>query len=332
VKSERPALSKLQARRKVIGGRGVLHDPPLALSPFRPLAHSPLRRLAVSPRRRVAHSPIHPTELLELLELLDDHLPRRGPMTWYYLTGNQPTGPVEETEIDRLFNHGSINLGTRVWRQGLQTWKTFAEAFNLPVVSCFKCKRLCSPDLSVQYGSLSLCPGCKDLFFQQVREGLAPETTGIYGGFWIRAGAYFIDQIALFLARLPFEIALRAFVFWDAFGTGSRSAAKPFWMPQEVLIAYGLYFFFAIATSMSYYVFFVGRYGATPGKMALKLRVVRSDLSKVSYLRALGRYFAQALSGTLFYLGYIMAGFDSEKRALHDYICDTRVIKRKPNS
>ena len=26
-------------------------------------------------------------------------------------------------------------------------------------------------------------------------------------------------------------------------------------------------------------------------------------------------------------IGYIMAGFDSEKRALHDMICDTRVIK-----
>jgi uncharacterized RDD family membrane protein YckC len=26
-------------------------------------------------------------------------------------------------------------------------------------------------------------------------------------------------------------------------------------------------------------------------------------------------------------IGYIMAGFDSQKRALHDLLCDTRVIK-----
>ena len=254
-----------------------------------------------------------------------------GPMTWYYLTGNQPTGPVEEPEIDRLFTQGAINLGTRVWRQGLQTWKTLAEAFNRPVVTCFRCNRLSSPDLCVQYGSLNLCGDCKEVFFQQIREGLSPETAGIYGGFWIRFGAFMIDQIALFLVRLPFEIALRAYLFWGAFQAGSRSYAQ-FWMSQGIWIAYGLYFIFALAISLSYYVVFVGRYGATPGKMALKLQIVRSDLSKVTYKRALGRYFAQGLSATLFYIGYVMAGFDSEKRALHDYLCDTRVIKRQSNS
>jgi uncharacterized RDD family membrane protein YckC len=250
-------------------------------------------------------------------------------MTWYYLIGNQPTGPVEEPEIDRLFNHEAITLGTRVWRQGLQTWKTFAEAFNRPAVSCFKCKRLYSPDLSVQYGSLSLCQDCKDIFFQEIREGLSPETNGIYGGFWIRAGAYLIDQIALFLVRLPFDLALRALVFWNTFESASAGSVRPFWQLRGVLIVYGLYFIFVLLFSLGYYVFFVGRYGATPGKMALKLRIVRSDLSKVSYSRALGRYFAQGLSGMLLYIGYIMAGFDSEKRALHDYLCDTRVIKRQ---
>jgi uncharacterized RDD family membrane protein YckC len=253
-------------------------------------------------------------------------------MTWYYLLGSQPNGPVEEPEIDRLFGDGTITLGPRVWRQGLQNWKTFAEAFNRPSVNCFKCQRLSSPDLSVRYGSLSLCQDCKDIFFQQIREGLSPETTGIYGGFWIRAGAYMIDQIALFLVRLPFELAMRAYVFWDIFQSESRSTPQPFWQSRGVLIAYGLYFIFILLLHLSYYVFFVGRYGATPGKMALKLKIVRSDLSKVTYLRALGRYFAQGLSGLLLYIGYIMAGFDSEKRALHDYICDTRVIKRQTKS
>jgi len=250
-------------------------------------------------------------------------------MTWYYLIGSQPTGPVEETEIDRLFGDGTITLGTRVWRQGLQTWKTLAEAFNRPAINCFKCKRLYSPDLSVRYGSLSLCEDCKEVFFQQIREGLSPETTGIYGGFWIRAGAYMIDQIALFLVRLPFELALRGYVFWQLFQSASVSKPQAFWQSRGVLIAYGLYFIFILLLHLTYYVFFVGRYGATPGKMALKLQIVRSDFSKVSYLRALGRFFAQSLSGLLLYIGYIMAGFDSEKRALHDYICDTRVIKRQ---
>jgi len=49
----------------------------------------------------------------------------------------------------------------------------------------------------------------------------------------------------------------------------------------------------------------------------------------VSYGRAAGRYFAKMLSGIIMGIGYIMAGFDSQKRALHDMICDTRVIKSR---
>ena len=62
--------------------------------------------------------------------------------------------------------------------------------------------------------------------------------------------------------------------------------------------------------------------------MACGLRVIVSDGSKVSYWRAFGRYWAKILSGLILAIGYIMAGFDSEKRALHDHICNTRVIRK----
>ena len=35
------------------------------------------------------------------------------------------------------------------------------------------------------------------------------------------------------------------------------------------------------------------------------------------------------LSDLTMYIGYIMVGFDTQRRALHDYIADTRVIKRE---
>jgi uncharacterized RDD family membrane protein YckC len=40
----------------------------------------------------------------------------------------------------------------------------------------------------------------------------------------------------------------------------------------------------------------------------------------------LGRHFAKILSGIILYIGYLMAFWDDEKRALHDRICSTRVI------
>jgi uncharacterized RDD family membrane protein YckC len=61
--------------------------------------------------------------------------------------------------------------------------------------------------------------------------------------------------------------------------------------------------------------------------MACNIKVVMADGGKVSFARAIGRHFAKFISGMILGIGYIMAGFDDQKRALHDRICDTRVIK-----
>ena len=37
----------------------------------------------------------------------------------------------------------------------------------------------------------------------------------------------------------------------------------------------------------------------------------------------------QIVSGIILLIGYIIAGFDDEKRALHDRVCDTRVIYKQ---
>jgi uncharacterized RDD family membrane protein YckC len=58
------------------------------------------------------------------------------------------------------------------------------------------------------------------------------------------------------------------------------------------------------------------------------MRIVRSDFSRLTYRRAAIRFFGKMLSDLTMYIGYIMAGFDPQRRALHDYIADTRVIKR----
>ena len=72
----------------------------------------------------------------------------------------------------------------------------------------------------------------------------------------------------------------------------------------------------------------VGKFAATPGKMACKLKVVLPDGGQVSYPRAIGRHFAKYISGMILLIGYIMAAFDKQKRSLHDRICDTRVIQK----
>jgi uncharacterized RDD family membrane protein YckC len=74
-----------------------------------------------------------------------------------------------------------------------------------------------------------------------------------------------------------------------------------------------------------YSILFIGKYGATPGKMLCRIKVVTAEGQRVTYGRATGRYFAEIIS-MFCNIGYIIAAFDSQKRALHDHIAGTRVI------
>lgn len=80
-----------------------------------------------------------------------------------------------------------------------------------------------------------------------------------------------------------------------------------------------------IAVSLVYSVGFQGRFGATPGKRLLGLRVVTLDGSPLSYGGAFRRYCAELLSVLSFGLGYLMV-LAPEKRALHDILTGTQVV------
>ena len=69
--------------------------------------------------------------------------------------------------------------------------------------------------------------------------------------------------------------------------------------------------------------------GATLGKQALGLRIVRADGARLSFGRATARHFLKVMITPLVPLaiGYLMAAFTARKRALHDVLADTLVIR-----
>ncbi|MFV1994109.1 MAG: RDD family protein, partial [Verrucomicrobiales bacterium] len=140
-------------------------------------------------------------------------------------------------------------------------------------------------------------------------------------GFWIRFAAKMIDGIILSIVTggpywfLSFKVAM----------LGAQGNPDP-----EVIARYNVFLILAYLLMMvlqvAYAAFMVGKYGATLGKLAVGIRVVNADGSKVSYLKAFGRWWGELVTGFTIGIGYIIAGFDREKRALHDHICSTRVV------
>jgi len=67
---------------------------------------------------------------------------------------------------------------------------------------------------------------------------------------------------------------------------------------------------------------------ATVGKAALGIIVIGSDGGRISLARANGRYWAKVISAIPLGFGFVMAGFTAGKRALHDMIAGTYVVRK----
>ena len=84
--------------------------------------------------------------------------------------------------------------------------------------------------------------------------------------------------------------------------------------------------FSLLVFSPIYSTILVGRFATTLGKSALKLRVVRSDGSRVGYGRAFLRELAKF--GPLLLVSAVVMAFRADRRGLHDLLADTVVVRR----
>jgi uncharacterized RDD family membrane protein YckC len=76
-----------------------------------------------------------------------------------------------------------------------------------------------------------------------------------------------------------------------------------------------------------YAAFFTGTTGQTPGKMVAGLRVVDHDGLPPGFVRALGRAAAGSAGALVLGAGLVSLWFDPARRALHDRLFQTRVVK-----
>jgi uncharacterized RDD family membrane protein YckC len=187
-------------------------------------------------------------------------------------------------------------------------------------------------------GAAAVCGSCRPVVMQRMGPAAympPPAAMAMggrrYAGFWIRFVALFIDGIILGIASMIVRIPLMMIGFGSAATLGSRldnPGDLAAFIPM-IMGLVGISILIQLALSIIYEVYFLTSRGATPGKMALGLKVIRADGGPISVGLAVGRFFGKILSGLTLYIGFIIAGFDAEKRSLHDRLCETRVIYAK---
>jgi len=76
--------------------------------------------------------------------------------------------------------------------------------------------------------------------------------------------------------------------------------------------------------------FFISRYGATPGKMAMDLEVIELDGSRPGFVKGGFRdSVGHLISFATLCIGYVMGLVRADRRTLHDLIFKTRVINAR---
>lgn len=240
--------------------------------------------------------------------------------TWYYAdAGHQRQGPVDAEELARLRREGRIQWNTLVWREGLTQWEPLSSVINeLPVQDTAS-----APATTLDAGSGRVIdspyapPAAPLLYESPVHQG----GEIVYGGFWKRFAALMIDSfivgIAGYAIQLPILFSL------GMFSGGFENETPTGGMVLALIVAY----VGPILLQMFYFAWFhsSGKQ-ATPGKMAVGLKVVTESGGRISFARGVGRYFATWISSFILLIGYIMAAFTDRKRALHDMIASTLVV------
>jgi uncharacterized RDD family membrane protein YckC len=290
-------------------------------------------------------------------------------MKWYYADGGRQVGPVEDAQLDELVRSGAVRDDTLVWREGMASWQAHsavrgpsrpapmpvapvmappppaapAPVYNPPQPAygaapvyggapaaavetrfCSECGRPHPMNELVMIGSNLVCGQCKPLYMQRMREGGQPIGVVRYAGFWIRFVAFIIDGLILGVVGSVVSMPLRLMIGVTAVQAGDPTAALP-----AMFGLLGLSMLINIALGVAYFGYLNSTKGATFGKMALGLKIIHPDGSGLSFGQAAGRFLLYYLDMIILYIGFIIAGFDSEKRALHDRIMNTRVIKTR---
>jgi uncharacterized RDD family membrane protein YckC len=248
-------------------------------------------------------------------------------MNWHYVLEDKQHGPVNAEDFKQLVQQQVIQSQTLVWSEGMTEWKPYSSLQTISTLNpvtppttettaaCRACGSAFPEQEMLRYENSWICASCKPTFFQKVKEGVSLSHLNL-ASIGQRFGAVILDGI---IVNIVTYIPLLLFLGVD--GLMNKTNPSLTTTIFQLVWTYGLIFF--------YYIFFVGRLGGTPGKLALGLRVVRPDGGSVSYMRAAGRLLSTWISALILCIGYLMAFWDEEKRTLHDRICDTRVIRIK---
>lgn len=149
-------------------------------------------------------------------------------------------------------------------------------------------------------------------------------------GFWVRFSALTVDGLILGLVQFVFiYLPLMAYLY----NTGMFTAPDPAMALMAVSPILALAQGAVLILSVGYFVALTaGKHQGTYGKRSMGIYVRKRDGGRVWIGHSLVRFVGYIISWIPFGLGFLMAGFQKNKLALHDLIAGTEVAYGTPSA
>lgn len=240
----------------------------------------------------------------------DEHPAAAAGPAWFHVDAERrQRGPVDDATLRAWFASGQLPPETLVWRDGMAGWQPAREVLA-PMAAA---------------PAVAPLPPAAPATVADARAPLATHAQVVPAGFWRRAAALCVDTIVLWVAAL-FLVNLPLDMMYGAADPLAATADPMAYLSTPRAMA-GL-----LASLALQVVYFAGMHSmagqATLGKRAVGIKVCMPDGGRIGFGRGIARYFAWLLGAVPLYLGWLIAAFTPHKRALHDMLCNTRVVDR----
>lgn len=257
---------------------------------------------------------------------------------WYYSDAQRTQhGPLSAADLATLHTKGQLPPETLVWREGMSEWKPWREMIRDVIVgdapgdaraeALVKAAEAAPADGAYRpYAVAEPSPYAPPQARVDASQTVVNGGRVVYAGFWKRVAASFIDS---FIATaLSYMVQIPMMLMMGVGMAGFGSGGDPFSSGAGIAMI-GLIYVIAIGIPLLYFSWMHSSANqASLGKMAVGIKVVRTDGQRITFWRAFGRYFAYMLGGFTLGIGYVIAAFTERKQAMHDMICDTLVVDK----
>ncbi len=279
---------------------------------------------------------------------------------WYYADATKTRqGPVTTPALLKLREQASIDDDTLLWREGLDGWlplralahelgtvaqptpppdvatpapdATFDDRWTLAEVEPRTGASTPDDDAGDAWrpvaergttGGMAASPYAPPVAPVAMPDAVVQGGEVVLAGFRKRLAAYLIDGLIVGVGGMVIGGIVGGVIggLVGVSGVGGGTTLLAIQVVSNLL---------SLALGAAYYGWFHASHSmATPGKMAIGIKVVRLNGERLSLARSIGRYFATILSTIPLLIGFFMAAFTTRKQALHDLVCDTLVVDR----